>query len=616
MLKRKFHKMLSEGEGRQLLWLLIVTVASFIVFTSIVKLFFPGWNFSWQDIIALYLDAGNFSGAGEHDWLRLIIAMVGMFVFSALLISVFTNVFDNLANAYRKGEARYSFSDHVLILGASNMLEDILIALHKEKKYEGRDIVVMTTQDVESLRDKMTTLISDSKFSDRITYYHGDRETEQQLRKACPEKASVIYIIGEDDEPAHDTISIRCNDMLTDICGTEGSPITCYMTLEQHTSISVFMYMKKPDERLRLHTEVVNNSEYVVEQLLVNSDILPALHIDDPQHLHIVVVGGSYTTRSFAKVAAQICHYPNFQTAGRTVITFIDGEMRRKMDDFVANNQSLFDLSHYRFVSPTETEIHTPQEQYGDFLDVEWEFMDSRLSSPFVRQHLLEWAADPMQKLVIAVCYDNAATNTAGALHLPKEIYETDAVIAVYQKEHTELIEKAKATGMYGNIICFGEATPSNDALLTRQSEWAKRVNFLYDSGFSKKPSANEDEAWNKLSQAHKRASIANANSIRLNLRSFRLEATRESIDAMSEEMLERLSELEHRRWMLTTLLMGYQAASKEKRKDRTLFEQLKKEKFIHLDIAPYDELPHQEKKDLFIVKNIPYIIHQDKIVH
>ena len=34
MLKRKFHKMLSEGEGRQLLWLLIVTVASFIVFTS------------------------------------------------------------------------------------------------------------------------------------------------------------------------------------------------------------------------------------------------------------------------------------------------------------------------------------------------------------------------------------------------------------------------------------------------------------------------------------------------------------------------------------------------------------------------------------------------------
>ena len=98
MLKRKLHKMLSEGEGRQLLWLLIVTVASFIVFTSIVKLFFPGWNFSWQDIIALYLDAGNFSGAGEHDWLRLLIAMVGMFVFSALLISVFTNVFDNVAN--------------------------------------------------------------------------------------------------------------------------------------------------------------------------------------------------------------------------------------------------------------------------------------------------------------------------------------------------------------------------------------------------------------------------------------------------------------------------------------------------------------------------------------
>ena len=350
MLKRTFHKMLSEGEGRQLLWLFITCIVSFAIFAGIIKLFFPQWNFSWQDLMALFLDPGNFSGAGEHDWLRLIIAMVGMFVFSALLISAFTNVFDNVANAYRKGEARYSFSDHVLILGAGNMLKDILLTLHKEKTHEGRDIVVMTTIDVEQLRDKMETLISDKKFSDHITYYHGEREIEEQLKDACPEDAAVIYIIGEDNEPAHDTISLRCNDLLNKLCGIEGEPITCYMTLEQHTSINVFMYMEKEEDKHRLQTEVINNSEYVVEQLLVYTEILPALHVDDPQHLHVVVVGGSNTTRSFAKVAAQICHYPNFQTAGRTVVTFIDGDMRRKMDDFVANNQDLFDLSHYRYV--------------------------------------------------------------------------------------------------------------------------------------------------------------------------------------------------------------------------------------------------------------------------
>ena len=615
MFKRKLHKMLSEGEGRQLFWLLIVTVASFIVFTSIVKLFFPGWNFSWQDIIALYLDAGNFSGAGEHDWLRLIIAFVGMFVFSALLISVFTNVFDNVASAYRKGEARYRFRDHVLILGGGNMLDNILIALHNNADYADKDIVVMTTSEVELLRDKMETVLSDKHFSDHITYYHGERDTRVQLESACPQHAAVIYIIGEDNEPAHDTLSIRCNDLLSDICGQEGEPLTCYLTLEQHTSINVFMYMKNHGGGHRLQTEVVNNSEYVVEQLLVNTDLLPALHIDDPQHLHIVAVGGSFTTRSFAKVAAQICHYPNFPTAGRTRITFIDGDMRRKMDDFVANNQSLFDLSHYRYVSPTETEEHQPKDGYGDFLDVEWEFLDSRMSSPFVRQLLKEWATDPMQKLVIAVCYDDPAITTAAALHLPSVIYEKGTPIAVYQKEHTELIDKAKATGMYGRLICFGEATPSNDSLFIRQAEQAKRVNYLYDKEFGRQPSANEGEAWNKLSHAHKRSSIASANSIALKLRSFDLEPTRQSIDALDHEMLESLSEVEHRRWMLTMLMMGYQAAKQKDRRDRTNFDQLKREHFIHLDIAPYDELPHIEQKDLFIVKNIPYIIKKDRMV-
>ncbi len=261
-------------------------------------------------------------------------------------------------------------------------------------------------------------------------------------------------------------------------------------------------------------------------------------------------------------------------TAGRTVITFIDGDMRRKMDDFVANNQDLFDLSHYRYVSPTESEDHKPNEQYGDFLDVEWEFMDSQLSSPFVRQQLQEWACDPKLKLIIALTYDDAATNAAAALHLPHEIYKSDTNIAVYQKEHTELIDKAIATGRYGHLVCFGEAIAANDALFIHRAERGKRVNFVYNQKYGEdNKAANADEAWIKISHAHKQSSIASANSIPLKLRAFDLKAKRADIDAMSDEMLNMLSEVEHRRWMISMLFMGYQAASieerKEKRKDK-----------------------------------------------
>ena len=54
---------------------------------------------------------------------------------------------------------------------------------------------------------------------------------------------------------------------------------------------------------------------------------------------------------------------------------------------------------------------------------------------------------------------------------------------------------------------------------------------------------------------------------------------------------------------------MGYQAAPIKDRKDRTNYKELKEKKYIHLDIAPFNELPGEQKKDLLIIKSIPYII-------
>ena len=80
-------------------------------------------------------------------------------------------------------------------------------------------------------------------------------------------------------------------------------------------------------------------------------------------------------------------------------------------------------------------------------------------------------------------------------------------------------------------------------------------------------------------------------------------------MDALDAEILEALSEVEHRRWMASVLLMGYSAAPKAARADRSRFKELKNKEFIHLDIAPYDELAHEADKDRLIVENIPYIM-------
>lgn len=611
MLRRKIDRILSEGEGKQLAWLAGIALALFLVLVLLGSF----WALGWTEILNLYLDPGSYpleAKAGSQGALNifsLFIAFGGILVLNALTISAFSNVFDNISEKYRKGERRYRLKGHILILGGSRQLLDMLKALRGTPEFAGREIVVMTSSDVETLRDEIATALDDPKFCKRLIWYRGERDNEGDLRSACSSAASRIYLIGEDDEPAHDSVSIGSISLLRSICeGSQGAPIPCFVTLEMHSSIDVFNYIPgEPDSRLQV--EIVNASDYMAEQLLVDTAFLPVP--DKGQSLRIVIAGLGRMGRSIAGIAAQICHFPK---GGRTVISFVDEGMQEKMDNFVANHQSLFDLSHYTYISPVGRTGYVPKNGYGDFLDVEWEFIDSPLASELTRGLLAKWADDPAQKLVVVLCYEDASACISSALHLPKALYKAGIPVAVYQKAHPEVLEAARATGQFGSLTIFGEASEGSDALFLRRSLYGKRVNFLYDRKYGG-ASATPDEAWTRLSFAHKLSSIASANSIPLKLRAFGLEPTRAAVDALSGEVLASLSEVEHRRWMISVLMLGYSAAPAKERKDRSRFKELKNKEFIHLDIAPYDEIAEEADKDTIIVKNIPFIVNGEQIV-
>ena len=158
-LHRKIDGLLSEGRGMQLIWLVIILVVSFLVFWGISEFIFRDGFFQWQDIVALYLDPGVFAGAGRHDLFRLFITLFGAFFFAAMLISVVSNIFENISDSYKKGETRYRFENHILILGANHMLIGMLAKLRErfreDDAYREIHIVIMTTQPVEALRDRL-----------------------------------------------------------------------------------------------------------------------------------------------------------------------------------------------------------------------------------------------------------------------------------------------------------------------------------------------------------------------------------------------------------------------------------------------------------------------------
>ncbi len=610
MLRRKIDRILSEGEGKQLAWLAGIALALFLVLVLLGSF----WALGWTEILNLYLDPGSYpleakaGSQGALNFFSLLIAFGGILVLNALTVSAFSNVFDNISEKYRKGERRYKLRGHVLILGGGRQLLDMLRALKGEREFEGCDIAVMTSSDVEALRDLVETALDDPKFCRRLIWYRGERANEDDLRSACVSSAARIYIIGEDDEPAHDSVSVWTLGLLRSICaGTKGPAIPCFVTLEMHSSMDVFNYLPSPADS-RLQVEIVNASDYLAEQLLVDTEFLPVP--SDGQSLRIVIAGFGRVGRSIASVAAQICHFPK---GSRTVVSFVDTGMQEKMDNYVANHRSLFDLSHYTYISPVGRTGYVPQNGYGDFLDVEWEFIDSPLASELTRGLLAKWADDPAQKLVVVLCYEDASACISSALHLPKALYKAGIPVAVYQKAHPEVLEAARATGQFGSLTIFGEASEGSDALFLRRSLYGKRVNFLYDRKYGG-GSATPDEAWARLSFAHKLSSIASAASIPLKLRAFGLEPTRAAVDALSEKDLDVLSEVEHRRWMISVLMMGYSAAPASERKDRSRFKELKNKEFIHLDIAPYDEIAEEADKDTVIVKNIPFIVNGDPI--
>ncbi len=610
--RRRIERILSEGQGKQLLLVLLIVLAVLAILLFIGRLLFG--DLDWQKIVAIFLDPGVFDGHHEHDWFRLIVALLGIFLFSALFVSVFINVIDNIVNAYKNGENRYRFSGHILIIGAPHSLMDMLSAIQRDDKLSRKDVLVMTACDVPTIREQIQDRFANDTFSRNVTLYRSDRESIEDLREACADKAEIIYLLGEEQETHHDALNLQCLDYLRELCSQPGPVIHCYVTMEMHSTLDVIKYMKGVEES-RLCVDFINESDYLVERMLVYSDFLPALTPQDEDiRTRIVIIGESRIGRAIAGVAAQLCHYPNFKKYGpRTQITLIDTGMRKGMSNFIANHAGMFELCHYHYISPDNCESFAPKPEYGDFMDLEWSFIDADPASPFVRSLLEKWVTDPKERMVMSICYFDYAKSLSTALHLPRILYDRKCPIRVFQQNYSVLVDDAGKTGMYGDLAAFGNNTEPVDSLFLRRTLLGKRLNRLYDLEYGNPPASDADAAWKSLLQAHKFSSIASANFMPMLLRCYALEPTKAVFSSISDELLEQISEVEHRRWMSSVLMLGYYPAPRELRSRRDLFKYLKNERFIHLDLAPYDELLHDQEKDRLIVSNIPYILNGEE---
>lgn len=390
---------------------------------------------------------------------------------------------------------------------------------------------------------------------------------------------------------------------------------------------------------------------------------------NDKRHVHLVFVGTTNFAVSFAMEAAQMLHFPNFDektNKPKTRITFIEKNAEEEMPQFITRNRHLFEVQSYYYRDLSDksqdksevpiTKLLSAEFKSHDFLDVEFEFIKGDVYSKEVQDVIRQWAVDEEgQYLSIFLAFAEQRYNFMMAMNMPDEVYDRTVPVFIRQdradnfvtnlrkKDNTDFkysyiengeLKTVDRKGRYANLYPFGmdDMAYCSDEKVFRQ---AKLINFLYNTADY---SCNRfkdltvlaamgpdriweqaDEQWRKLSVALKWSNLYCAYSIPCKLASLRvmrgLKPDDKSHDqySMTEEEVSQLAIVEHNRWNVEKLLMGYRKSrgSEDKYEHASYAKNLKKNKelFIHHDIRSFEELDDVRMMDYELTRYIPWIL-------
>jgi len=396
---------------------------------------------------------------------------------------------------------------------------------------------------------------------------------------------------------------------------------------------------------------------------------------DDDKYVHLVFIGTTNFAVAFAMEAAHVLHFPNFATKGvRTRITFIDVNADKEKDEFITRNRHFFEVQPYYFYDLTNEKDEKKEEQglreeyvtfTGEdraFLDVEFEFIKGNVFSKEVQDEISKWASehkDGKQCLSIFLALADQRENFVMGMNMPDEVYDNEVPVFIRQNRSDNFVtnlrnadkregsdkftysvvkdgavDSKRREARYAHIYPFGmneTAFSADDHSLKR----AKLINYLYATanyetykfqGILVLDSIPEDKIWEeanamwqKLSVALKWSNLYNSYTMRTKQRTLRamrgLDIDDESrdYDTLTDYEAEQMAIVEHNRWNVEKLLMGFRKPRKaEDKYAYTEFaDKLKKNKdlFVHHDIRPFNQLTTIKELDYEFARYIPWIM-------
>lgn len=389
------------------------------------------------------------------------------------------------------------------------------------------------------------------------------------------------------------------------------------------------------------------------------------IQYDSKETVHLVVVGMNQMGVALAMQTALLMHLPNFHRDNklRTTITFIDNEAIKEGEFLRGRYDALFSLCQYReivigkdkltvvecekketesdkrkranfekkWINPMKNGRYSfmrknPDDQYENFMDIQWEFIEGNVASSDVRSYLSSIAADEVKSTTIAVCFNNPQQSIATALYLPEIILKRALQVLVYQQNTMDMIEKVATTEKewkrYGKLRPFGMIEGCYSGVVF-DNKLAKFANMAYAE---KDLTSNSTEPtkesfrhrtyrlWGELGIVYKLANIDLVDSFGLKLRSMGLnEYGDENMliqyakdSDKKNDCFSCVAKAEHLRWLTERLTMGYRPLDeceleKEKSEGRQGYLHSKgyymNKNRAHLDICSNEDLEVRDKQ-------------------
>lgn len=402
----------------------------------------------------------------------------------------------------------------------------------------------------------------------------------------------------------------------------QGKRETCFVILNSMTTLWLLQTTGIPKQVLcKFDLFVTTQADFMAKSLLVklpgSKNTYPTLDrtpitLDSDITVHLVILGATDLAEAIALNAALVAHYPNYNREHRlrTRITILADDIFAWRDHLIQRYQHLFDNSHYRTINLEEDTPHcvnhTPMysKTREDFVDVEWEFVNGDATNEAFRAKLVEWSLADTQQLTIALCHDDAEANRNLAFSFPDEVYLQKTPILCHAEDAT-LIDLARNDEKYQGILPFGSQICQWETLQTLL-DIAKRINYVYHFSFTSEsesagiPTDIEeerlDELWSDVSTLPKQFSnIFNAMTLGTKMHSLGHEPSDgNTYYAVSMEEVKLLTEVEHNRWNLEELMLGYRPVTDEEQasieKNITLKKTYRNKK-IHYDIRAFNDL-------------------------